>query len=143
VNGVTPQVSPVAAPASAVGVSLTLTNFVSTASLQLLLLTVIVKVTVVPASAATGMYVGDNVVALISAPDPFSVHTIVPFANVASVTVYALVSQVSAVAAPASAVGTAFTVKAFVSIASAHVPLAVVTVIINVTIVPASAAPGV
>src|SRR5688500_4089105 len=77
-----------AAPASAVGPSVIVIAFVSTASAQLPLpFTVNVKVTTVPASPAAGVYVGVSVVALISVPNPFSVHTIVPFVTMASLTV--------------------------------------------------------
>ena len=61
-------------PASAVGEAVTVTNLVSTAAVQLPLLTVRVSVTTVPASAPTGVYVGVNVVPPDSVPAPLDVH---------------------------------------------------------------------
>ena len=54
----------------------------------MLLVTVMVRITSVPASAATGVYVGVNVVApAVIDPAPFSVHRIVPFEAEAPLTV--------------------------------------------------------
>lgn len=46
-----------------------------------------VRVTVFPASAATAEYVGVRVVALVNEPAPLCVHTIVPFVELAPLTV--------------------------------------------------------
>src|SRR5689334_25407911 len=64
VNGVVTQVSPVCVPASSVGESVTFRDSVSIATTQLPLpVTVMVKITTLPPSAATGVYVGVSVVA--------------------------------------------------------------------------------
>jgi hypothetical protein len=68
------------APAFACGEAVTASDFVDTALAQLPFDTVSVKVTVVPASATAGVYVGVNVFAPeVMEPAPFSVHAIVPF----------------------------------------------------------------
>src|SRR5690348_13912941 len=121
VNGVVTQVSPVGVPASAVGESVTDRAFVSTATTQLPLpVTVMVKITTVPPSAATGVYVGVSVVAPdVIDPAPFSVHKIPALlVALAPLTVNGVVSQTSAVGAPASAVGAGVMVNDFVSTAS-------------------------
>ena len=82
-------------------------------------------------------------VALVKLPPPFSVHMMPALlVTLAPLTVNGVVSQVSAVAAPASAVGLSVIVNAFVSVATAQVPLPV-TVKVKVTTLPASAATGV
>ena len=60
-----------------------------------LLVTVIVKVTVLPASPAAAVYTGVNVVAPdVIDPAPFSVHAIVPFEEVAPLTVAVPLAQI-------------------------------------------------
>jgi hypothetical protein len=75
-------------------------------------------------------------------PAPFSVQRMVPFEVVASLTVNGVVSHVSAITKPASAVGLSVIVNAFVSTAMPQLP-GLVTVNVNVTTVPASEATGV
>ena len=142
VNGVVWHVSTVAAPASAVGDAEIVSSLVSCAVPQPATpVTVMVRVTTVPASPTPGVYVGLVAVAFaVILPAPFSVHRIVPFAELAPATVKAVVSQVSELATPASAVGASFTVKTFVSTAFAQLPLPS-TVKVSVTV--ASAAIGV
>jgi hypothetical protein len=66
----------------------TTTEYVAVAAVQGLLETVIVKVTVFPASPAAAVYVGVNVVApRVMEPAPFSVQAIVPFDEVTPLTV--------------------------------------------------------
>ena len=75
-------------PADAVGVALTFTVYVAVAAVHGLLETVMVKVTVLPASPAAGVYVGVKVVApAVIEPAPFSVHKIVPLDELAPLTV--------------------------------------------------------
>ena len=71
--------------------------------------TVIVNVTVFPASPAAAVYVGVNVVSFESDPEPLCVQRIVPFEELAPLTVAVPVSQIVAVP-PAEAVGDAFTI---------------------------------
>ena len=71
----------------------------------LLLVTVMVKITAFPASAATAVYVGATVVALEIVPPPLEVvHKIVPFVAVAPLTVVVPFEQI-VVVPPAVAVG--------------------------------------
>jgi hypothetical protein len=58
------------------------------------LVTVIVKVTGVPASPAAAVYVGVNVVASVIEPAPFSVQRIVPLVELAPLTVAVLFEQI-------------------------------------------------
>ena len=77
----------------------------------MLLVTVIVRVTALPASPAAAVYVGVKVVApAVIEPAPFSVHAIVPFEALASppVKVYEPVWQIVALP-PAEADGEAST----------------------------------
>ena len=71
----------------AVGDAFTTTVYVAVAAVHGLLDTVSVKVTVLPASPAAGVYVGVNVVALLNEPAPLCVQSIVPFDDVAPLTV--------------------------------------------------------
>ena len=74
------------------------------------LFTVIVKVTVVPASAAAAVYVGvKDVSPAVIEPAPFSVHKIVPLAEVAPLTVAVALEQIVCVP-PAVAVGNGLTI---------------------------------
>ncbi|MNQ83997.1 hypothetical protein D3C85_991140 [compost metagenome] len=78
---------------------------------MLSLVTVIVIVTVVPASAAVGVYVGVSVFTpAVIVPAPFSVHNMVPLVAVAPVTVAVALEQIVC-DPPAAAVGNGFTVK--------------------------------
>ena len=62
--------------------------YVAVAAVHGLLETVMVKVTVLPASPAAGVYVGVKVVApAVIEPAPFSVHKIVPLDELAPLTV--------------------------------------------------------
>src|SRR5688572_26656720 len=143
VNAAFSQVSAVAAPASAVGESVTVSAFVSIALAQVPLPSMVnVNVTIVPASDAIGVYVGVKVVELANVPSPSWVHWIPPLVELAPLTVNAVFSQVSAVAAPASAVGESVTVSDFVSEALAQLPLPLI-VNVNITVVPASVVAGV
>ena len=72
------------------------------------LVTVIVKVTAVPASPAAAVYVGVNVVEFVNEPKPLVVHTIVPLLELAPLTVAVLFEQILWLP-PAAAVGNAFT----------------------------------
>jgi hypothetical protein len=102
--------------------------------------TVNVNVTTVPASPGSGVYVGVNVFAFaVMLPAPFSVHSIVPFAELAPPTVKAVVTHVSELATPASAVGALFTVSTFVATALAQLPLPS-TVKVSVTVASAALA---
>ena len=74
-------------PALAVGCAFTITEYVAVATAQGLLETVIVKVTVFPASPAAAVYVGVNVIALVNDPVPLCVHNIVPLEELAPLTV--------------------------------------------------------
>jgi hypothetical protein len=75
-------------PAAAVAAAFTNTVYVAVAAVQGLLDTVIVKITVCPASPAAAVYVGVSVVAPdVIEPAPFSVHAIVPLLDVAPLTV--------------------------------------------------------
>ena len=95
-------------PAVAVGNGFTITVYVAVwvcGAQALSLVTVIVKVTEVPASAAVGVYVGVSVVAPeVIVPAPFSVHEIVPFVAEAPLTVAVALEQMVCVP-PAVAVG--------------------------------------
>ena len=72
------------------GKAFTITVYVAVAAPQSFN-TVIVKVTVFPASPAAGVYTGVNVVAPeVIEPAPFSVQAIVPFDDVAPLTVAVL-----------------------------------------------------
>ena len=85
-----PEQNVVVPPAVIVGVAgkpTTIIEYVAVAAVQGLLETVIVKVIVFPTSPATAVYVGVNVVAPVIEPPPFSVHNIVPFDEVAPLTV--------------------------------------------------------
>jgi hypothetical protein len=75
----------------AAGLEVIVNAFVSVAATQLPLLTVNVKVTVVPASPTAGIYVGVKVVAPEIVPPPLWVHSIVPFVELAPDTVKAVV----------------------------------------------------
>ena len=142
VKAVVWHVDAVAAPASAVGDADTVRSLVSCAVPQPATpVTVRVKVTTLPASPTAGVYVGVSVVAsAVIEPAPFSVQSMVPFADVAPATTKGVVWQTSELAAPASAAGASFTVSTFVSTASAQLP-APSTVKVNVTV--PSAATGV
>lgn len=113
----------------AVGTGFTIRVYVAVAvcgAHALLLVTVIVKVTVFPASAAAAVYVGVKVVApAVIEPAPFSDQEIVPFDEVAPLTVAVALEQIVCVP-PAVAVGNRFTI-AFVVEFEEH-PLASVTV---------------
>ena len=75
-------------PAVAVGEPFTITEYVAIAGVQGLLETVMVKVTVFPASPAAAVYVGVRVLAPeVIDPAPLSVHAIVPLDDVAPLTV--------------------------------------------------------
>ncbi len=98
-------------PALAVGKGFTITVYVAVASGEhpLVLVTVIVKVTVFQASAATGVYVGVNVVASDNEPAPSCVHKIVPFDELAPPTVTKPFEQI-VVLPPDAAVGNGSTI---------------------------------
>ena len=96
-------------PAAAVGNAFTFTVYVAVAVIGVLhatvLVTVIVKVTAVPASPAAAVYTGAVVVPPdVIVPDPFSVHAIVPLLELAPLTVAVLFEQILWFP-PAAAVG--------------------------------------
>ncbi len=97
----------------AVGKGLTFTVWIAVAVIAgvhaIVLVTVIVKVTVVPASPAAAVYVGVKVVApAVIEPAPFSVHKIVPLEEDAPETVVDSLEQMVEVP-PALAVGKGLT----------------------------------
>jgi hypothetical protein len=81
-------------------------------------------------------------VALAILPAPLWVHSIEPLADVASVTVNVPLSHMLPVGEVIVAAGGSVTVITRVSVAAAHEP-ELVTVKVNVTELPPSAAPGV
>ncbi len=75
----------------------------------LILVTVIVKVRVNPASPKAAVYVGVNVVAFVNEPEPLLVQRIVPFEDDAPLTKAVPFEQIVWLP-PAAAVGKGFTV---------------------------------
>src|SRR6056297_1334551 len=128
-------------PAEAVGCGSTLTACVAVAVCglhALLLVTVMVSVTVLPASELTALYVGVSVVASDNEPFPLCVQLMVPLLAEAPLTVAAPFEQMVSLP-PAEAVGWGSTLTAYVAVAvcGLHV-LLLVTVMVSVTVLPAS-----
>lgn len=98
----------------------------------MLLVTVMVNVTVVPASAEPGVYSGLARVASLNVPVPEVVHKIVPLAALAPLTVAVTFAQIVC-EPPAVAEGNGVIVNTIESVAEVHVPAGSSVVNVSVT----------